>query len=146
MIFILVIMTFLMFNYAFATDEAGEKWKLIVKSANNNDYYIDINSLGYTDNHTVIAWYKVVPADKASVFDRFKHLRLFGFRNAGAQYFKVYCEIDCRRRVLRFLITTVYDGEDNIVRRDETLNVRWTSIPRESSFDMIRDIVCKAGL
>ncbi|MCX8026833.1 MAG: hypothetical protein N3A62_03105 [Thermodesulfovibrionales bacterium] len=121
-----------------------EKWQLIVRSESNNDYYIDINSLSYTDYHTALAWYKVIPADKSTVFDRFKHLRLFGFKSANAQYFKVYCEIDCRRRVLRFLITTVYDADGNIVRRDETLNARWTSIPRQSTFDMIRDVICKS--
>ncbi|MFQ3573831.1 MAG: surface-adhesin E family protein [Thermodesulfovibrionales bacterium] len=144
--FIIKIVFFLFFSYSYCHAENAEKWMLIVKSQSNNDYYIDLNSISYTNYHTVIAWYKVIPEDKASVFDRFKHLRLFGFKSANAQYFKVYCEIDCRRRVLRFLVTTVYDADGGIVRRDETLNARWTSIPRQSTFDMIRDVVCKSVL
>lgn len=144
--YIVFIMCLVLFSYSLTSAEDVEKWEIIVKSANNNDYYIDVNSITYTDYNSIIAWYKVIPSDKASVFDRFKHLRWFGFKSANAQHFKVYCEIDCRRRVLRFLITTVYDTDGNIVRRDETLNSRWTSIPRQSSFDMIRDILCRVGL
>ncbi len=123
-------------------DHDTHQWRLIVKSLSGNNYYIDQDSLIRTDYNTARAWYKIVPVKEGSLFDRLRNIRFFGVIMADTNYYKLYCEIDCMRKYIKTLITTAYSKEGKIIRREETLDSKWTKIPDQSSFDMIRDIVC----
>ncbi len=138
----LVLFFLLLSSYSAAQDLDTQKWRLIVKSVSGNNYFIDQDSLIRTNYNTIRAWYKIVPVKEGSLFDKLKNLRFFGIAMADASYFKLYCEIDCMRKYIKTLITTAYTKDGKILRREETLDSKWAAIPNQSSFDMIRDIVC----
>ncbi|HIJ61023.1 MAG TPA: hypothetical protein HPP56_10515 [Nitrospirae bacterium] len=125
------------------SNQDSENWRLIVRSEEGNEYFINPNSINNTNPFTVFAWYKIVPTKKSGLFDRLKELRFFGGEIAGASYYKIYAEIDCRRSFIRILITQAYSFDNKILRREETLTGQWAAIPTASSFDMIREIICK---
>lgn len=118
------------------------RWQLIVKSDSGNDYYIAQDTLIYTEYNTARAWYKIVPSKRSSIFEKIKNLRFFGVKMSDADYYKLYAEVDCTKKAMKFLITTAYNQKGEILRRDETLDTKWIGIPNQSSFDMIRSIVC----
>ncbi|MCX8069845.1 MAG: hypothetical protein N2738_05015 [Thermodesulfovibrionales bacterium] len=124
-------------------DKDDENWHLIVKSAEGNDYFIDKNSITYSNYLTVFAWYKMVPIKDKGFYEGLKNLKFFGADLIEASYYKVYSEIDCRRNQIKILITQAYSSNKRLLRREETLSAQWTPIPEGSSFDMIREIICK---
>ncbi len=137
-----ILFLFFVFPIISWSEQEGQRWRIIVKSESGNSYYIDQDSLTITDHNTARAWYKIIPNKKSSIFDKIRNLKFFGIQMSDASYYKLYCEIDCMKKSLKILITTAYTAEDKILRREETLNSKWTDIPNQSSFDMIRDIVC----
>lgn len=141
MLIYVVILVLTIPSLSFPIDDAS-RWQLIVKSDSGNDYYIAQDTLTYTEYNTIRAWYKIVPSKRSSIFEKIKNLRLFGIKMSDADYYKLYAEIDCTKKAMKFLITTAYNQKGDILRRDETLDTKWIGIPNQSSFDMIRTIVC----
>lgn len=125
------------------TNEEGEEWRLIVKSTEGNDYFINTNSISYSNYFSVFAWYKIVPQKGENFYEKLKSLKFFGADMTDVFYYKVYTEIDCRRQLIKMLITQAYTSDNRLIKREETLSAQWAPIPIGSTFDMIREIICK---
>lgn len=122
---------------------ADEKWVLIVRSKSGMNYYIDAKTLIYKKMEVASAWFKVVPGKKVTNFERLKEMKFFAPSLETYQHHKVLCEIDCPNSKIRMLVTNVYDKDEKLLQRVETLTGSWTKIPEKTCFYDIKDIVCK---
>ncbi len=123
--------------------EDSEGWTSL-----NEGLYINGRSIARTTADTVSLWVKIVPGEGSELqreaigllMDRGKRYQALAYTYTG-----YLSEIDCSRNRHRELITILYDINKNIVLSLERPSALWEPISPESSFLLVRSMVCGQG-
>lgn len=119
-----------------STGASAHDWTLMLLSDTGSEYYIDRDSL-VSKADRYVAWYKIKLSSQAIKNNHSDYLP------KGYCYHTVLCEIDCKQKLMKTLITGIYDKNDELLKRVETPRANWSKIPEDSAFMLIYKWICK---
>ncbi|MBF0505541.1 MAG: hypothetical protein HQL09_01780 [Nitrospirae bacterium] len=130
---------------------AGTNWVLIARSAGNKDFYIDSTTLKYClskiklqmkEEQIATAWFKIV-TDKNRKGGKKTAGPAEKYINQQVSYAKALIQTDCYDSTLRVLVIYLFDKNDKMTYRIETLSSKFEEIPQGCVFEDIKDIICR---
>jgi hypothetical protein len=124
MIFILIILIFLS-----PISAEGADWQLAAENE-ENEIYIDKESISYPSKNLVKAWFKTMPNIPVKMFKKYMTHQI------------VYEEHNCKEHKFRFLRATGYhsDGTTKEVISEPSV---WTDVPIGTVFKTKHEYLCK---